>query len=91
MQARHYYYAVMPSTQLTLRNVDPELGTRLRAISLERGESLNSTVLHILRNAVGLNARRKRLDAYAGWTAADLEEFHAALRAQRAVEPRDWT
>lgn len=80
----------MPSTQLTVRNVDPELSRRLRAISEERGDSLNGTVLRLLRDAVGSNPRRERLRRYAGWTADDLEEFDAALRAQRVVDARSW-
>ena len=80
----------MPSAQLTLRNVDPELASRLRAISQERGDSLNGTVLRLLRDAVGLNARRERLRRYAGWTADDFEEFDAAMRAQRVVDARSW-
>ena len=80
----------MPATQLTIRNVDPELSKRLRAISQETGESLNGTVLRLLREAVGVSARRERLRRYAGWTADDLEEFDAELRAQRVVDPRFW-
>ena len=80
----------MPSTQLTLRNVDPELSRRLRAIGAERGESLNTTVLRLLRDAVGLDARRERLRRYVGWTAEDFEEFTQALRAQRVVDERHW-
>ncbi len=78
----------MPSSQLTLRNVDPDLSSRLRALSQQRGDSLNTTVLRLLRDAVGLNARRERLQRYTGWTDDDLEEFDAALRAQRVVDPR---
>lgn len=80
----------MPSTQLTVRNVDSELARLLRAISEERGDSMNGTVLRLLRDAVGLNARRERLRRYAGWTADDLEEFDVALRAQRVVDARSW-
>ena len=78
------------ATQITLRNVDPELSRRLRAVSVERGESLNRTVLHLLRGAVGIDSRRDRLRRYATWTSEDLEEFNGALRAQRVVDPRDW-
>ena len=80
----------MPSAQITLRNVDPELSRRLRAVSAERGESLNSTLLRLLRRAVGLDARRERLLRYATWTSEDLDEFTTALRAQRVVDERDW-
>ena len=80
----------MPATQLTVRNVDPELSRRLRAVSAERGESLNGTVLRLLRNAVGLDARRDRLRRYVTWTPEDLAEFTKALHDQRVVDERDW-
>ena len=78
----------MPATQITLRNIDPELSRRLRAVSAERGESLNSTVLSLLKDAVGLDARRERLRRYVTWTADDLSEFTDALQAQRVVDER---
>jgi len=80
----------MPANQITLRNVDPELLRRLRAISTERGESLNSTVLRLLRDAVGLDARYDRLRRYVAWTADDLSDFTDALRAQRVANERHW-
>ena len=75
---------------MTVRNVDPELSRRLRAIGAERGESLNSTVLRLLRDAVGLDAHRDRLRRYIGWTSDELEEFSAALRARRVVDEQYW-
>ena len=80
----------MTATQITVRNVEPELSRQLRAISAERGESLNTTVLRLLRDAVGLDARRERLRRYVGWSDDDLEEFNAVLRAQRVVDKRYW-
>ena len=80
----------MSATQITVRNVDPELSRQLRAISAERGESLNTTVLRLLRDAVGLDARRDRLRRYIGWTSDELAEFSAALRAQRVVDEQYW-
>ena len=80
----------MTATQITVRNVEPELSRQLRAIGAERGESLNTTVLRLLRDAVGLDARRERLRRYVGWSGDDLEEFNAALRAQRVVDERHW-
>lgn len=80
----------MTATQITVRNVEPELSRQLRAISAERGESLNTTVLRLLRDAVGLDARRERLRRYVGWSGDDLEEFNTALRAQRVVDEHHW-
>ena len=75
----------MTVTQITLHDVDAELSRQLRAISEERGESLNSTALALLRDAVGREVRRTRLRRYVTWTPADLDEFTAALRSQRAL------
>ena len=80
----------MTVTQITLRNVDAELSRQLRAISEERGESLNSTALALLRDAVGREVRRTRLRRCVTWTPADLDEFTAALRSQRVVDRRYW-
>ena len=80
----------MPTTQITLRNVDAELSRRLRTISEERGESLNSTVLALLRDAVDLETRRIRLRRYVTWTPDELDEFTVALRSQRVVDQRYW-
>ena len=80
----------MSTTQITLRDVDAELSRRLRAISKERGESLNRTVLDLLRDAVDLETRRTRLRRYVTWTPDDLDEFTAALCSQRVVDQRYW-
>lgn len=80
----------MPSSQLTIRNVDEDLSQRLRAISAAADESLNATVLRILRDAVGVDARRKRFERYTTWTDEDLEEFNAVLREIRVVDEKQW-
>lgn len=75
----------MPSHRLTIRNVDQELLARLRAVSDAAGESLNAAVLRLLRDAVGVDARRARFRRYATWPDEDAKEFDAALRAQRVI------
>jgi hypothetical protein len=47
--------------QITIRGVSEELARRLARLSRERGESMNSTALSILEDALGIDARRKRL------------------------------
>ena len=80
----------MPASQLTIRNVDEDLSERLRAISAVAGESLNATVLRILRDAVGVDARRERLRRHATWTDEEAEEFDAVLREMRVVDDKLW-
>lgn len=80
----------MTSTQLTIRRVGPDLARRLRALSAQRSESLNTTVLRLLTDAVGPSGREEWLRRFATWTDEDLEEFMEILRAQRRVDEKDW-
>lgn len=76
--------------QITIRNPSTELAKRLRMISEARKESLNSTILRLLEEAVGLHERRERLRRYATWTDADRDEFEEALAAQRTIDEGLW-
>ena len=77
--------------QITVRNVSPALARRLKALAAARGESLNGVVLHLLEDAVGVDARRQRLmERYATWTEQDQKAFDEALAAQRAVDDELW-
>lgn len=79
-----------PGTQITVRNVSPELARRLKAVAAERQESVNTVVLDILEGAMGINERRARLDRYATWTQQDLLDFEGSLREQRVVDADLW-
>lgn len=76
--------------QLTVRGVSEEIGHRLEELSRARGQSINATVLEILRSVLGVKERRRRLERYATWSQEDLAEFEAALAAQRTIDARDW-
>jgi hypothetical protein len=76
--------------QITLRNPSPELTRRLRSLSQARGESLNTTILRLLQEAVGIDERRQRLARYNTWSAEELDEFRAVHRAQRTIDPEMW-
>ena len=76
--------------QLTIRGVPTDVGRRLERLSRERGASVNTTVLQILADAVGSNARRRRLMKDATWSPADLAEFERALAGQRIVDDALW-
>ncbi len=76
--------------QLTIRNVPAEVGRRLDRLSRERGQSLNSVVVGILTEVVGVDARRARLDRYATWTDEDGAAFDEALASQRVIDDGLW-
>jgi hypothetical protein len=76
--------------QITIRNPSAELARRLRELSEARKESLNTTVLRLLEESVGINERRERLQRYATWTESDREEFESSLAAQRTIDESLW-
>jgi len=81
----------MTPKQITIRGPSPELSRRLRTLSEERGESLNTTILRLLNEAVGIDGRRERLRSEATWTEEDAAEFDAALSAQRVIDADLWS
>ena len=78
------------ASQLTIRGVTGELSRRLTDLGRSKGESVNTVALRILEEAVGLEARRARLDRYMTWTPSDLKEFDDALKAQRVIDDDLW-
>ena len=76
--------------QITIRNPSKQLARRLKALAEERGESLNSTILRLLEDAIGIDARREWLRQWATWTDEDAAEFDDALNAQRVVDADLW-
>ncbi len=79
------------SRQLTVRNVPAEVAAALKQLAEERNESVNTTVLEILKHALGVDERRARLQRYATWTEEDARDFDSALEKQRAVDEGDWS
>lgn len=77
-------------SQITVRNVTPELGKRLAALAKARRRSVNTLVLEILNQAAGIDERRTRLERYMTWTEADRIAFDAILGEQRRVDEDLW-
>ena len=76
--------------QLTIRGVSEELSAQLARLSRDRGQSLNATALQIHEDALGVDARRERLQRYATWSPNDQREFDSALAGQRVVDDGLW-
>jgi plasmid stability protein len=65
---------------LTLRGIDAELESRLRALAARESRSLNATIIEILR-----------LDDLAGgWSEADLAEFAERTRPFEQIDADLW-
>ncbi len=76
--------------QLTIRNVPDEVGRRLDGLSRDRGKSLNSVVVDILTESVGIDARRARLERYTTWTEQEALAFSGVVASQRVVDADLW-
>jgi hypothetical protein len=63
---------------------------RLESLSEARGESVNTTILRLLEETLGIHQRRERLRRYATWTDADQAEFEVAFEAQRTIDEALW-
>lgn len=78
-------------SQITIRNVSPDLARRLKALAEKNGTSVNAVVLKLLEKAIGVDERRRRLQQrFATWTDRDFQEFDRALRAQRTIDAETW-
>ncbi len=84
---------------ITLRNVPAPVARAIKEKAKRERLSLNRAVVQLLEEATGQPAGKagaKRalsydLDKYSGsWTAEEAAEFNAALKEQRAVNPKDW-
>ena len=75
---------------MTIRGLSEEVAGKLLRLSQERGRSVNATVLEILDQAVGTDARRERLARYATWTSEDLAQFEDAAAGQRETDDLLW-
>jgi plasmid stability protein len=76
--------------QMTIRGIPEEVAGKLLRLSRERGRSVNTTVLEILSQAVGMDARRERLARYATWTSEDLAQVEDTVAAQRVIDDSLW-
>lgn len=81
---------------LTLRGIDKELAAELERVSSIECESMNSTILRLLRDRLGLSKRRfhqmhNDLDDLAGtWSEEERREFEAATAAFSKVDEDLW-
>lgn len=84
--------------QLTVRGVGDDLADRIQGLARLEGNSLNQTVLKLLRKGVeleeaseGVNAVGSSLDhLIEKWTQAEADEFDAALEEFEIVDAVKW-
>jgi plasmid stability protein len=77
---------------LTIRNVPSDLDAALQRERARRGQSLNSTVIDLLRQRLGLGATRSNgLARLAGaWTADEFQRFEGSIASLERVDEELW-
>lgn len=85
--------ALENALQTTIRDIPDDLEHALRQRARRSGESLNRTMVRLLREAVGLNPPRKKRDlsALAGtWSQEEADEFDRQVRRSEQIDAELW-
>ena len=81
---------------ITIRGIDEELGKSLRKTARENGDSINSTLLKLLRKSLSLDKPKmypeyRDLDELAGtWSKNDEEEFNRIQKGFEQIDKELW-
>ncbi len=80
------------SPHLTLRNLPPDVASKLRAEARRRGASLNQTAVDILRVGLGVAGPRSNgLGRLGGaWSPAEADAFDAAVAFTAEIDEELW-
>jgi len=80
---------------LTVRHVDPELAAALERERKRSGNSLNATVLSLLRRALGVGTGSRYSNGLArqagGWTEEEFREFERSTQGFEKIDEEAWT
>mgnify|MGYP004707504377 CR=1 len=83
-------------TTMTLRGIDDNLARALKEMARQEGISLNALALRLMREAAGIDKRKRTaayhdLDTLAGtWCAEEEAEFSKATQGFEAVDEDLW-
>ncbi len=82
----------MNAKHLTVRNLPPGLADALERARRESGQSLNSTVIAVLQQGLGVATRRSNGIAKlaGGWNQADAEEFERNTAGFAEIDSEMW-
>jgi hypothetical protein len=81
-------------SQITLRDIPDELETYIRTLSQQNGQSLNKTVLDLLKKSTGIlqdKKKRRDLSSLAGtWSDDDVKEFEKNTAMFEIIDCEVW-
>ena len=83
-------------SQITLRNIPEPVDHKLRALAKQSGQSINRTILEVLKKGLGLSdappTKKRDLSAFVGiWTKEEAEEFDRNINAMfETIDEEMW-
>ncbi len=79
---------------LTLRNVPDEVAEHLSTLAEESRQSVNATILHVLRKSMGggpMLRKKRDLSAFSGvWSEAEAKSFERATEIFEDIDEEMW-
>ena len=84
-------------TTMTLRGIDDSLSQTLKELARNQGVSLNTLALRLIREATGVDKRKRTilhhdLDSLAGtWSETDELAFRTSTRSFEAIDEDMWS
>jgi hypothetical protein len=76
---------------ISLRNLPPEVQKAIEETSRREGISLNKATIRLLETSLRKPAKNNDFDEFFGiWSSEEADQFDAALRQMRQVDPADW-
>lgn len=80
-------------TQITLRNLPEDLDREIRNRAKAEGLSLNRTIVRLLKEATGIEIRKRKRDLsnLAGtWTETEAEDFESHVKIFEELDREIW-
>ena len=76
---------------ISLRNLPPEVQQAIEDTSRREGISLNKATIRLLETSLRKPQKNHDFDEFCGiWSSGEADQFDAALRQMRQVDPSDW-
>jgi hypothetical protein len=76
---------------ISLRNLPPDIQKAIEDTSRREGISLNKATIRLLEASLRKPRHNTDFDEFFGvWSGAQADQFDAALREMRQIEPADW-
>ena len=81
--------------QMTLRYIPKNMDERIRALSKKSGESINQTILRLMKKSLGMESdsptKKRDVRKLAGtWTLTDEQEFKKNTAVFERMDPELW-